>query len=183
MRRLAFVCLPLCVLALPAAAFAYSATATDGTLVVQNGTGPAKTAVVTIVITGTVIGHVSSGSPDQNDTVIVEDVDNTGNVAASASLGNYLTKTTAADTNPNFPSTATRTKLVGSDFRFRAPDGVYKVTIYGSGVDLFAVGQGRVMLQGQADPTVSDGLYSINGRDFRSLPAQASDWLQIASSG
>lgn len=182
MRRLAFVCLPLCALALPAAALAYTASTGDGTLVVKDGSGPAKNAVVTIVITGTVLGHVSSGSPDQNDTIIVEDIYNTGNVAASASEGNYLTKTTGADTNPNFPG-ATRTKLVGSDFRFRAPNGFYKVTIYGSGVDLFAVGQGRVTLQGSSDPSVADGTYSINGRDFRSLPAQATDWLPIASTG
>lgn len=114
--------------------------------------------------------------------VIIEDIDNTGNVAAGASPGAYLTKTTGADTNPNFRA-ATRTKLVGSDFRFRAPDGFYKVTIYGAGVDLLAVGQGRVMLQGLADQTGSDGTYSIGGGDFRSLPAQASDWLTIAAGG
>lgn len=182
MRRLVLLCLPLGMLALPAAAAAFNAGARtdDGTLVVQKGSGPAKAPVVTIVITGTVIGHVSSGSPDQNDVVIIEDIDNTGNVAAGASQGAYLTKTTGADTNPKFRA-ASLTKLVGSDFRFRAPDGFYKVTIYGAGVDVFAVGQGRVMLQGQADEDGPDGTYSIGGGDFRSLPAQPTDWLPIAA--
>lgn len=179
MRRLALLCLPVGALALPAAALAMHATAGDGTLVVQNGNAPTKVAVVTLVINGTVIGHVASGSIGQNDTVVVDDANNTGNVAASGLPGAYLSKTSTSDaTGPG-----TTWKLSGSDFRFRAADGVYKVTIYGSGVDLFAVGQGQVVIQGESDATISDGRYSLNGKDWHSLPAQASDWLKIASSG
>jgi hypothetical protein len=171
MRRLAILCVPFGVLAVPAAALAFTAAAGDGSLVVKNGGAPAKTAVVTLVINGTAIGHVSTGSPDQVDTVVIVDANNTGDVAASASTGATLAKTSIPDT------------LTGSDFRFRAAGGLYKVTIYGSGVDLFAVGQGKATLQGSPDPSTADGRYSINGADWHSLPAQASDWLPIASSG
>lgn len=176
MRRLALLCLPLGALALPAAALAISSSAADGTLVVQNGSAPAKVAVVTLVINGTVIGHVDSGSPGQSDTLYVVDANNTGGVGAS---GPDLTKTSAFDQTTG----GTRWKLSGSDFRFRAADGVYKITVYGSGVDLFAVGQGQVVIQGQSDASMYDGKYSLNGGDFHSLPVQASDWLKITSSG
>lgn len=176
MRRLALLCLPLGALALPAAALAVGAAVGDGTLVIKAGNAPAKVAVVTLAIDGTVIGHVSSGSPDQKDTVYIVDANNTGDVGSS---GIDLTKTSGAD-----PLTSgTKWKLSGSDFRFRAADGVYKVTIYGSGVDLFAVGQGKVTLVGGPDPSVPDGRYSLNGGDWHSLPAQATDWLKITSNG
>jgi hypothetical protein len=179
MRRLAFLCLPFGALALPAAALAVGTAAGDGTLVVQNGGAPSKVAVVTLVIDGTVIGHVASGSPGTNDTVVVDDANNTGNVVASAGTGAYLTKTSTSDST----GLGTKWKFAGSDFRFRAADGVYKVTIYGSGVDLFAVGKGQVVIQGQSDTTIPDGRYSLNGDDFHSLPAQATDWLKITTSG
>jgi hypothetical protein len=179
MRRLAILCVPFGVLAVPAAALAFTAAAGDGSLVVKNGGAPAKTAVVTLVINDTAIGHVSTGSPDQVDTVVIVDANNTGDVAASASTGATLAKTSIPDTLTG----GTRTKLVGSDFRFRAAGGLYNMTIYGSGVDLFAVGQGKATLQGSPDPSTADGRYSINGADWHSLPAQASDWLPIASSG
>jgi hypothetical protein len=179
MRRSATICLLLGALALPATALAFSATASDGTLVVKSGSAPAKVAVVTLVISGTAIGHVSTGSPDQFDTVVIVDAKNTGAVAASATGSASLVKTSG----PDLLTSGTRTKLVGSDFRFRAADGLYKITIYGSGVDLFAVGKGQVVLQGQTDPTVSDGRYSVDGGDWHSLPAQASDWLPIPAAG
>lgn len=176
MRRVALLCLPLGALALPAVALAVGTAAADGTLVVQDGSAPAKVAVVTLVVDGTVIGHVSSGSPGQSDTVVVDDANNTGNVAAT---GVYLTKSSTIDET----QTGTKWRFSGSDFRFRAADGIYKVTVYGSGVDLFAVGTGQVVIQGQSDATVPDGRYSLNGHDWRSLPAQASDWLKITSNG
>jgi len=175
MRRLAFVCLPLCALALPAAALAYTASAADGTLVLQNASAPKGVAVMTLTIDGTVLGHVSSGSPDQPDVVYIVDANNTGGVAAS---GTDLAKSSG----PDLKSGGTRWKLTGSDFRFRAASGVYKVWIYGSGVDVFAVGQGNVTLQGEpSSSSTSDGWYSIDGRSRQSLPAAASDLLSVAS--
>jgi hypothetical protein len=177
MRRLAFVCLPLCALALPAAALAHSASSSDGTLVIQNASAPKGVAVMTLTIKGTVLGHVSSGSPDQKDVVYIVDANNTGGVGAS---GVDLTKTSGLDQ----PTDGTRWKLTGSDFRFRAASGVYKVWVYGSGVDLFAVGQGNVTIQGEpSSSSTPDGWYSIDGQDRQSLPAAASDLLPIASGG
>lgn len=175
MRRLAMLCLPLVALAAPAAALAFGQAAGDGTLVVQNGAAPRGVPVVTLVISGTAIGHVSSGSPDASDTIVIDDPNNTNNVGASATA----TRKSYVD-----PATGDSiTKLQGSDFRFRAAGGLYKITIYGSGVDLFTVGQGKVKLQGLPDTSGPDGRYSINGGDFHSLPSSQTDWLTIKSSG
>jgi hypothetical protein len=173
MRRVAILCLPVLALALPATALGLRAAASDGTLVVQNGNAPRGVTVVKLGIVGTAIGHVSTGSPDQLDTVVIYDQNNTNNVGAAAANGAFLTKTTPGDQ---------KTKLVGSDFRFRAADGAYTIWIYGSGVDLFAVGSGKVTLQGMSDST-SDGRYSINGGDWHSLPAVPSDLLRFGTSG
>ena len=45
-----------------------------------------------------------------------------------------------------------------------------------------AVGAGKVTLQSLPDSN-ADGRYSINGGDWRSLPAAPSDLLQFGSSG
>lgn len=175
MRRLAIFCLPLIALVAPATAAALgtrSATS-DGTLVVQNGAAPRGVPVVTLSVIGTAIGHVSTGSPDQLDTVIIYDMNNTGGVGASAANGAYLTKTSPTDQ---------KTKLVGSDFRFRAAGGAYKIWIYGSGVDVFAVGTGKVTLQGQSDGN-RDGRYALDGGTWHSLPAVPSDLLTFPVGG
>jgi hypothetical protein len=54
--------------------------------------------------------------------------------------------------------------FAGTNFRFRAIGGYYRVVVRGSGVYLFAGGHGHVSLRG------SDGTYSVNGGKFRSLP-------------
>jgi hypothetical protein len=172
MRRLAIFCLPLIALAAPATALALRDAAGDGTLVVQNGAAPRGVAVVTLVIDGTAIGHVSTGSPDVVDTVIIDDTNSTNNIGASLTNGApVLTRKTLS---------STETKFTGSDFRFRAAGGVYKIWIYGTGVDLFTVGQGKVTLQGSPGSS-ADGRYAFNGGAWRSLPAVPSDWLPIKS--
>jgi hypothetical protein len=100
-------------------------------------------------------------------------MNNTGGIGASATNGAYLTKTSPNDQ---------KTKLVGSDFRFRAAGGAYKVWIYGSGVDVFAVGTGKVTMQGLPDSS-ADGRYSIDGGSWRSLPAVPSDLLTFPLGG
>ena len=175
MRRVAIFCLPLLALALPATALGLRAADGDGTLVVQNGTAPRGLAVVTLVINGTAIGHVSTGSPDQVDTVVIDDPNNTNNIGASVVNGApSLTRKTIS---------GTETKFIGSDFRFRAADGVYKVWIYGSGVDVVAVGRGTVTLTGTPDTPLGDGVYSLNGDAFHSLPGFPTPKLTIGSSG
>lgn len=165
----------LIALAAPATAFALRDASGDGTLVVQNGSAPRGLPVITLVIDGTAIGHVSSGSPDQLDTVVIDDVNNTNDIGASLTNGApSLTRKTISDTE---------TKFTGSDFRFRAAGGVYKIWIYGSGIDVFAVGQGKVTLQGTPGAGTTDGQYSFNGGSWRSLPPTPSDWLPIKATG
>lgn len=175
MRRLALLGLPLVALGAPATALAISAAAGDGTLVVQNGSAPRGVPVVTLVINGTALGHVSTGSPDQTDTVVIDDPNNTNGIGASITNGApSLTRKTVS---------TTETKFTGSDFRFRAAGGVYKIWIYGTGVDVFAVGKGTVVLQGMPDAGAQDGKYWLNGGDGHSLPVAPSDLLAIKSSG
>lgn len=173
MRRIALIGLALAALAAPAAAMGLRQSPGDGTLVVRSASSPDGVPSVTLVIKGTVLGHVSSGSPDVDDVVVIDDLTGNGDFSASQVGGAFLSKKNV---------TSTRTKYLGSDFRFRTvEDDYYKVTIYGAGVNLFAVGQGKVTLQGQPDSTVNDGRYSINGQDFKSLPAAPSAWLQISN--
>jgi hypothetical protein len=80
------------------------------------------------------------------------------------------------------PSSATQTTTWGgTDFRFRVVDGVYKITIYGSAVDLVASGRGTAILTGTTDTPTRDGLYSVNGADFHSLPPTPTKLLTIGS--
>jgi hypothetical protein len=161
----------LSALAAPAVASALGDASGDGTLVVQNGSAPHGVPVVFLVINGTAIGHVSTGSPGESDVVIIDDINNTGNIGASITNGApVLTRKTISDTE---------TKFTGSDFRFRAAGGLYRIWIYGSGVDVFAVGQGKVTLQGTPGAGSTDGQYSMNGGSWRSLPPVPSDLLPI----
>ena len=173
MRRLALICLPLIALAVPAAAFAVQKD--DGTLVIKNGSAPRTVAVVTLVVDGTALGHVSTGSPDQVDKVVIQDFNNgSGDIGASiTNSAPTLTRTTDKD----------KTSFVGSDFRWRAANGTYRIWIYGSGVNVFAVGRGTVVLQGKTDPGVADGRYSLDGQDWHSLPSAPSDLLHFGSTG
>ena len=174
MRRLALICLPLVALAAPAAALALQKD--DGTLVVKNGSAPRTVAVVTLVVDGTALGHVSTGSPDQVDKVVIQDFNNgSGDIGASiTNNAPTLTRTTSTDN---------KTSFVGSDFRWRAADGTYKIWIYGSGVNVFAVGRGTVVLQGKTDSGSADGRYSLDGLDWHSLPSVPSDLLHFGSTG
>jgi hypothetical protein len=174
MRRLAMLCLPLLALALPATALGLRDSA-DGTLVVKNGSAPRTVAVVTLVVDGTALGRISTGSPDQLDKVVIQDSNNTNDIGASITNGApSLTRTTLSDS---------RTSFVGSDFRWRAANGTYRIWIYGTGVNVFAVGRGTVVLQGLVDANAADGKYSIDGGDWHSLPKVPSDLLKFGSTG
>ena len=173
MRRIVVIGLALAALAAPAAAMGLRQSPGDGTLVVKSASAPDGIPSVTIVIKGTVVGHVSTGSPDIFDKIVVDDLNGTAVFNATpVGSGDLSQKKTSA----------TETRWLGTDFRFRGVgDNYYKITIYGSGVNLFAVGQGKVTLQGMPDPSSYDGKYSINGQDFKSLPAAPSAWLQITN--
>lgn len=154
-------------LAVPVVALAGTGVTADGSLVVHNGQAPASTPVVVLTITGSVIGNVDHGR------IIIDG------------------GPTAVD-NPRAPQVTTRcvqpdgdTKQTckGDNFSFRAVGGHYTLLVYGTGVDVVAVGTGWAKVAGIPDLGVGDGKYSVNGADFVSLPGLQSDKLLIGTSG
>ena len=166
MRRLAVISVSLLALAVPAAAWAMTQAPGDGTLVVKNGTAPRGVPVVTLIVTGAAIGRVTNLG-----TIVIDD--STPNDPFSPEVTGY-------DSHKDTSGTAT--KWIGMNMKFRAVGGTYKITIYGSGVDLSAVGRGYVTLAGVPDTTTGDGVYSLNGDNFRSLPASPLVKLTLGTS-
>jgi hypothetical protein len=165
MRRLVVTCATLAALAVPAAALGVHTAPGDGTLVVKNGSAPKGTPVATLVIRGAAIGQVggagkiqiSDESPDDGSTFEV----------------------TGSDWHKDRGDSGT--VYGGAGFRFRAVGGLYKITIYGSSVDLVASGRGTVFLTGSAEAPARDGVYSLNGAEFKSLPAMTTRQLTIGT--
>ena len=182
MRRILVTLTVLLAAALPAAALARGGTQNDGTIVVRNadngdGIGADARPVATIVIKGFVIGRVSG-----QGRVEIYDLDPTDTSAPEV---------TGADshvdvTRPVRGTTLDGTSWTGTHFTFRAVDGTYRVVVYGSGVYLFASGQGKVWLTGQTTLTGSptgDGQYSLNGGVWQSLPVSGSRVISADASG
>jgi hypothetical protein len=165
MRRTVVIGALLAAFAVPAAALAASRAVGDGTLVVKNGTAPKGTPVVTLVIRGAAIGQISGYG-----RVVIDDP--TPNDGSSPEV---------TGANWHRDSSDTATTYGGTDFRFRVVGGVYKITIYGSGVDLVASGRGTATLSGSADTPTRDGVYSVNGGDFHSLPTAPTKQLTIGA--
>ncbi len=170
MRRLSVILGLFSVLAVPAAALAATAAPGDGSLVVKNGTAPLNTPVVVLQITGSVIGYV------QNSGKIVIDAGPNADPTAEPLV-----------TGAGLPSDSVRSDTAqvwkGINFKFRAVGGTYTVLVYGSGVNLVAVGSGTVKLAGSPDTPIGDGRYSLNGDDFVSLPGTQTDKRAIGSNG
>jgi hypothetical protein len=165
MRRLVVTFGFLAALAVPAAALALSAVPGDGTLVVKNGSAPKGTAVVTLVIKGAAIGQISGSGK-----IVISD--GTPGDGFNAEVTNF-------DSQKDLGDDGILYRGAGPDFRFRAIGGLYKITIYGSGVDLVASGKGTVFLTGSVEAPGRDGVYSLNGADFKSLPALTTRQLAI----
>jgi hypothetical protein len=68
--------------------------------------------------------------------------------------------------------TDTTTFCRGDNIRFRAVGGKYTIVVRGRGIFLSAVGRGTLIIDGSGDdPDIeTDGLFSINGAPYRSLP-------------
>ena len=169
MRRLVVFSVFVLALAIPAGALALRATPGDGTLVIKNGSAPKGQPVVQLVITGSAIGRIRGLGK-----VVID------NATATASP-----EITGADGCKNLPADDARQiygsaiLCTGNDFRFRAVGDTYVITVYGSGVSLLAIGQGKAILQGILGEPQDDGYYSLNGGDFRSLPGVPSKPLVI----
>jgi hypothetical protein len=167
MRRLSIILGLFTVIAVPAAALAAPSATGDGSLVVQNGSAPAGTPVVQLTITGSVIGHVDRGR------IIID----TG-------VNGDAPDVTGAEWRGDSTKVDNAQVWRGVDFKFRAVAGKNMVVlVYGSGVDLVAIGKGTVKIAGLPDVGVGDGKYSLNGADFLSLPGTQTDKRAIGSNG
>lgn len=166
MRRILLSLAGATLLALPAATSAgAAATGKHGFLVVRKAQGDGGLfgpPVVTVVVQGFVLGRAS-----QEARVDVFQLPSSGGGGAAQAVGADVSKTTVRWRH------FTGNRYRGSSFRFRAVGGAYRVVIRGSGVYLFAGGQGTVTLHGSSVYRRSDGTYSIGGRAFRSLPPKA----------
>jgi hypothetical protein len=173
-RRTVVICAALAAFLLPAAvALAVTQAAGDGTLVVENGNAPRGVAVVTLVIRGAAIGQVTGVGK-----VVIDDPTPGDGFDPEVTGADWR-----RDSSDSAPSGGTETTWGGTDFRFRAVGGTYKITVYGSDVDLVASGHGTVVLAGTTDtPTAHDGRYSLNGAPSKSLPATPTKLLTIAAS-
>jgi len=151
MRRLLFTCL-LAGLVLPATAPAARLAPGDGTLAVRNASGDPGQLVVALNINGAAIGQV-----DRGRVVVLP-----GN-GPEPDVSGATRQIDRADGS---------TVYVGSGIRFRAVAGNFRVRIFGSGIDINAVGQGTVRLFGSS---ISNGAgkYSLNGGAWTTLPSVA----------
>ena len=154
MRGLLLIVLLAC-LVVPATAVAQKRTPGDGSLVVRNGAG-----FLRLDITGAVIGRVEGGqveiaspSVDDCDDWVVWGADRTrirSRTGVTTCIFTVFLRTPQA-------------------IRFRVVLGADEtLTIRGgSGFSLSAVGQGKGSIRGEGG---ADGVYSLHGGTFRSLP-------------
>jgi hypothetical protein len=163
MRRMLIGFTILAVLTLPAAASARArGPAKPGFLVVRKGTtdgGVSGRPVATVVMQGFVLGRVS-----QEGRVDIYQLPSAAGRGAPQVAGADVS--TSAIRWRGFTGKEYR----GSNFRFSATDGFYRVVVHGSRVYLFAGGRGNVRLRGSSVYRHADGTYSIDGGHFRSLP-------------
>lgn len=164
MRRILVSCAVLAVLTLPAAATARApGAAKPGFLVVSRAVGDGGVngrPVVTLVVKGFVLGRVS-----QEARVEITQLPSVGGQGAPQVVG--------ADVSARAIKWRGRfngKEYSGSNFRFRALGGLYRIVVRGSGVYLFAGGHGHVTLRGSSAYPQADGRYSVDAGAFRSLP-------------
>jgi hypothetical protein len=160
------VCACLAALATPAAVMAMTASAGDGSLVVQHANGPHGTPVVELTITGAAIGHIWSGR------ILIDDATPDNGISPEVTGATWQKGPTASQPAQSWG---------GTDFKFRVVGGTYTILIYGTDVNVVALGTGQVTLTGLSDTPLSDGTFSLNGGDFHSLPSQSSKLLTIGT--
>jgi hypothetical protein len=167
MRPILLSCALLAVLALPAAADAKApAPVKPGFVVVRKAAddrGVNGRPAVTVVVQGFVLGRVS-----QEARVDVYQLPSSG--------GQAQVKGSDVSTRPVKWHGFTGKEYRGSNFRFRAIGGFYRVVVRGSGIYLFAGGQGHVTLRGSSLYKQADGTFSVDGGPFRSLPTRRLTW-------
>jgi hypothetical protein len=167
MRRVPVIFAVFAALVMPMAATAATRAAGDGSLVVKHGSAPDGIPVVSLTITGSVIGYVDHGR------IVIDG----GAVNPDSTKAPVVTG--AEHCIQRDGDTATRCK--GDKFSFRGVGGTYTVLVYGTDVNVVAVGSGSVRLAGLPGVASGDGRYSRNGNDFVSLPSAQTDKLTIGT--
>ncbi|MGH2977747.1 MAG: hypothetical protein ACRDKC_05155 [Gaiellaceae bacterium] len=163
MRRILLSCGVLAVLTLPSAATARAtAAAKPGYLVISKAVGDGGVngrPVATLVVKGFVLGRVSQEARVQI-------------IQLPSAAGQGAPQVVGADVSSK--SIKWRRfhgrEYNGSNFRFRAMGGLYRLVVRGSGVYIFAGGRGQVTVRGSSVSPQKDGTYSVNGGTARSLP-------------
>ena len=122
----------------------------DGTLTVKNGDGR-----IVIIGRGAVIGRFDKGQvtirdPNPNDGI--------GPIVTGADATQSLNEKT--------------TRYSGSNVRFRMIGGSFSITVFGTDINLSAIGKGMVTLNGTLGGrgNVDDGTYAVNGGAPQSFP-------------
>ena len=144
MRRLLVLTLLLSACTVPLALAA--GTPTDGTLSVKRGKG-----LVTLKVTGTVIGRVTYGRVQIRDFKPGD-----GNDPQWSCKRQRISRQVSY--------------CKGRNLGFRVEDGHFTVTVKGSGIAISAVGHGQVDMDGAGDTGVNDGVMSFDNQAYQSLP-------------
>jgi len=121
-------------------------TPTDGTLSVKRGRG-----VVTLKLTGTIIGRVANGRVQIRDFKPGD-----GNDPQWSCKRHRISRQVSY--------------CKGRNLGFRVDDGRFAVTVRGTGISISAVGHGEVDVDGAGDTGVNDGVLSIDDAPYQSLP-------------
>jgi hypothetical protein len=130
-------------------------TPTDGTLSVKRGRG-----MLTLKVTGTVIGRVANGRVQIRDFKPGDGKD-----------PQWSCKRHRISRQVSY--------CKGRNLGFRVEDGRFTVNVRGTGISISAVAHGQVDVDGAGDPGVNDGVMSIDNATYQSLP----DFLTTFSLG
>jgi hypothetical protein len=125
-------------------------TPSDGTLSVKRGRG-----AVVLKLKGTVIGRLTNGRVQVKD---FRPFDN-----------NVPLFTGCKVRHPFYNVTVCQGRNIG----YRVLDGRFNTNVRGSGISISAVGLGTVMLDGNGEDGLPDGVMSIDDRPYESLPDDA----------
>jgi hypothetical protein len=147
MGRIFLLVAALAAFTVPAALSA--ATPDDGTLSVKRGRG-----ALTLKLKGTVIGRVANGRVLVKDFRPFDDNDP------------HLTGCNRGLRRPSFSVWICR----GRRIAFRVDDGRFNVGVRGRGIWISAVGRGPFAVDGAGNLGFADGVMSIDGEPYQSLP-------------
>jgi hypothetical protein len=121
-------------------------TPTDGTLSVKRGRG-----MLSLRVTGTVIGHVNNGRIQIRDFR-----------PSDANAPQWSCKRHRVSRQVSY--------CQGRNLGFRVEDGRFTVNVRGAGISISAVAHGQVDVDGAGDTGVNDGVMSIDDAPYQSLP-------------